>query len=57
MRNRKGNEGADVLTTSELNDATTEVSYRRFMMREARRHTLLLTEIRDHFASWAPEES
>jgi hypothetical protein len=46
----------EVLSKTELNDATSDVAFRRFMMREARRHTLLLTEIRDHFRSWAPEE-
>ncbi|WP_372663626.1 hypothetical protein [Amycolatopsis kentuckyensis] len=56
MASRKTGEQDEVLTTAEQNAATSDVAFRRFVMGEIRRHTLLLTEIRDHFASWAPEE-
>ena len=44
------------LAAKDSNAATSDVAYRRFMIAEARTQTLLLQEIRDHFASWAPEE-
>ncbi|MEV6625613.1 hypothetical protein AB0M71_32380 [Amycolatopsis sp. NPDC051114] len=46
----------ELLTRGEAGGYTSEIVWRKQMLLESRRQTLLLTEIRDHFKSWAVEE-